>query len=117
LHPAVSQQLRCFKVFARMMPEEKEQIIASINKQGHHTLMMGDGSNDVGALKVSHVGCALLTGFGSMNVDKSAAQAPGAASATVTASKQDKLIRTKRRRELRTLPTVRRPLRPFWRPF
>jgi cation-transporting ATPase 13A1 len=67
---SVWEHLRCVKVFARMAPEEKEKVISSINSRGHFTMMMGDGANDVGALKQAHVGCALLTGFGSINVDK-----------------------------------------------
>ena len=64
LDASLWQHLRCVKVFARMAPEEKEKVISSINNQGHFTMMMGDGANDVGALKQAHVGCALLTGFG-----------------------------------------------------
>lgn len=32
--------------------------------------MCGDGANDVGALKQAHIGVALLSGFGSVNVEK-----------------------------------------------
>ncbi|KAI5171532.1 manganese-transporting P-type ATPase [Nematocida sp. LUAm3] len=49
-------------VFARANPEIKEKIIATINLTGEHTLMCGDGTNDVGALKSAHVGLALLEG-------------------------------------------------------
>ena len=74
---AIWEHLRCVKVFARMAPEEKERVISSINSRGHFTMMMGDGANDVGALKQAHVGCALLTGFGSINVDKRSESANG----------------------------------------
>eukprot|EP00808_Paulinella_micropora_P012340 g13561.t1 len=58
------------KVFARMAPQDKERVLRSLKKQGHFTLMCGDGANDVGALKQAHIGLALLTGFGNSNASK-----------------------------------------------
>eukprot|EP00051_Salpingoeca_urceolata_P028599 m.487572 g.487572 ORF g.487572 m.487572 type:complete len:1322 (-) comp25148_c0_seq1:70-4035(-) len=62
--------MRFIKVFARMTPDRKERVITALKDMKHHTLMCGDGANDVGALKQAHVGIALLSGFGSANVDK-----------------------------------------------
>ncbi|CAN0407223.1 unnamed protein product [Ectocarpus fasciculatus] len=43
-------------VFARVSPAQKELIIGELNASGHTTVMCGDGTNDVGALRRAHVG-------------------------------------------------------------
>lgn len=49
------------RIYARMSPKNKQTLICLYNRMGKMTLMCGDGTNDVGALKHSHVGISLLS--------------------------------------------------------
>ena len=44
------------KVFARMLPEQKIELIECLKGLGRQVIMCGDGCNDCGALKTAHAG-------------------------------------------------------------
>ena len=65
LHPETQDVLKdvvpMCAVFARCNPRQKEAIVAALNLGGFTTLMCGDGTNDVGALRRAHVGISIIS--------------------------------------------------------
>eukprot|EP00457_Paulinella_chromatophora_P000918 gb/GEZN01000920.1/.p1 GENE.gb/GEZN01000920.1/~~gb/GEZN01000920.1/.p1 ORF type:complete len:1052 (+),score=142.19 gb/GEZN01000920.1/:316-3156(+) len=53
------QLLTRIRIFGRMTPGDKVSVVQEWVKHGWITLMCGDGGNDVGALRIAHVGVAL----------------------------------------------------------
>ena len=49
-------------IFARVLPEQKERIIACFKAQGKYTGMVGDGVNDALAIKEADLGIAMFAG-------------------------------------------------------
>ncbi|KAL1489432.1 hypothetical protein ABEB36_014327 [Hypothenemus hampei] len=46
-------------IFARMSPEQKQQLVQELQSLGYYVAMCGDGANDCGALKAAHTGISL----------------------------------------------------------
>lgn len=62
------------RVFGRMGPEQKVDLIRQYQAQGFIVAMCGDGGNDCGALRAAHVGVALTNAEASIVAPFSSAQ-------------------------------------------
>ena len=56
---AVATELKIERYFAQVLPENKDQKIIELQKQGKHVAMVGDGINDAPALARADVGIAI----------------------------------------------------------
>lgn len=54
--------VRANAIFGRITPEQKQQIVDTLRRDGHYVAMMGDGVNDVLSLKQAQVGIAMEDG-------------------------------------------------------
>ncbi len=60
--PAFAQAVEENSVFGRIGPEQKARIVRALREQQHYVAMIGDGANDVRALRAADVAVAMESG-------------------------------------------------------
>lgn len=56
---ALAEAVRKTKVFARVTPRQKLQIVTAARRAGHYVAVTGDGANDAPALRAANIGVAM----------------------------------------------------------
>ncbi len=59
---AIGRRLGIDRVFAEVQPEDKMKLVETLQREGRHVAMAGDGTNDAPALARAEVGIAMGTG-------------------------------------------------------
>ncbi|MCR5490631.1 MAG: heavy metal translocating P-type ATPase [Bacilli bacterium] len=59
---AIAEKLNVDKIYSEILPGDKEEIAAALQKEGHSVAMVGDGINDAPALMKADVGIAIGAG-------------------------------------------------------
>ena len=57
-----AQTVNRVSVFGRVTPQHKREIVRALKNSGHYVAMIGDGANDVPALKEANLGIAMRNG-------------------------------------------------------
>jgi len=57
-----SQLISNAKIFGRILPQQKQEIILELKKSGKYVAMIGDGVNDILSIKEAHIGIAMQHG-------------------------------------------------------
>lgn len=59
---ALSEAAINYHIFGQITPDQKERLIEALKSNGEYVAMVGDGVNDVPALKKAHIGIAMQSG-------------------------------------------------------